>query len=99
MADRDNCQEAKIYLGCVGLLPVHAEAAENELRGKQVTGKAIDAAAEAAMHAAEPQSDMRGSADYKRVLIRSLAKRAIQAALQRSRGEQVKVSHEYVGHI
>ena len=97
-AERQNhCQEIKIYLGCVGLLPVHAEAAEKELRGGELTEKNIDRAAEAAMHAAEPQSDMRGSAEYKKILIRSLVKRAILAAVRRSRGEQVKVEHEYAG--
>jgi hypothetical protein len=40
---------------------------------------------------------MRGSAEYKRLLIQSLVKRAVQAAARRSRGETVKVSHEYAG--
>ena len=97
MADRDVCENARIYLGCVGLLPVHAAAAEKELQGQAVTAKVIGAASEAAMETAEPQSDMRGSAEYKRVLVKSLVKRAIEAALRRGRGEQVKVTHEYVG--
>jgi carbon-monoxide dehydrogenase medium subunit len=98
MAGRDNhCEEVKIYLGCVGLVPVHAQVAEDELRGAELNDKSIDRAAEAAMHAAEPPSDMRGSADYKKILIRSLVKKAIHAAIKRSHGEQVKVEHEYVG--
>jgi aerobic carbon-monoxide dehydrogenase medium subunit len=99
MADRETCHDARIYLGCVGLLPVHAQAAEDQLLGQQVSDKAIEAAAEAAMQAAEPQSDMRGSADYKKVLVKSLVRRAIEIALRRSRGERVKVSHEYVGRV
>jgi carbon-monoxide dehydrogenase medium subunit len=99
MADREMCQQARIYLGCVGLLPVHAEAAEKELRGRKITPQAIAAASESAMEAAQPHSDMRGSAEYKKVLVKSLVKRAIDAALRRSRGEQVKVTHEYVGRI
>jgi len=97
MADRDTCEAAHIFLGCVGLLPVHAAEAEKELQGRKVTSKAIETAAEAAMAAADPQSDMRGSADYKRLLVRSLTKRAIGVALRRCRGEQVEVSHEYIG--
>ncbi len=97
MAERDTCEAAHIFLGCVGLLPVQAAEAEKELQGRKVTSKAIEAAAEAAMAAADPQSDMRGSADYKRVLVRSLVKRAIGVALRRCRGEQVEVSHEYIG--
>ena len=97
MADRDTCKEARVYLGCVGLVPVHAVQAERALDGRKVTPRAIEAAGEAAMAEAEPQSDMRGSAEYKRLLVRALVKKAIEVALKRSRGEHVEVSHEYVG--
>jgi hypothetical protein len=40
---------------------------------------------------------MRGSADYKKLLVRNLTRRAIEASLRRARGEKVEVSHEYVG--
>lgn len=96
MGDRDTCKDAKIYLGCVGLLPVHAAEAEQELAGKKITPKSVAAASEAAMAAADPQSDMRGSADYKRLLIKSLTRRAIEASAKRARGEKVEVTHEYV---
>jgi len=57
----------------------------------------LDAAfpADAARAAADPQSDMRGSAEYKRQLVGALVKRATEAALQRARGQQVEVSHIY----
>jgi aerobic carbon-monoxide dehydrogenase medium subunit len=97
MGDADTCKEAHIYLGCIGLLPVHAEEAEKELAGKKITPKIIASAAEAAMHAGDPQSDMRGSAEYKRVLVKSLTRRAIEAAVRRCRGERVEVGHEYIG--
>ena len=45
--------------------------------------------------AADPQSDMRGSAEYKRQLIVALAKRAIQIAARRARGEKVEGAHLY----
>jgi aerobic carbon-monoxide dehydrogenase medium subunit len=97
LGDKDTCKAARIFLGCVGLMPVHAAAAERELAGKKITAKSITAAAEAAMAAAEPASDMRGSADYKRLLVRSLTRRAIEASVRRARGEKVEVTHEYVG--
>ena len=50
---------------------------------------------DAAQAAADPQSDMRGSADYKRRLVGALVKRAIQAALRRAKGESVEVHHIY----
>jgi carbon-monoxide dehydrogenase medium subunit len=95
MEDSNVCREAGIALGAVGLTAIRPREAEQALRGKAVDGKSIEAAAEAAMHAADPQSDMRGSAEYKRVLVRALVKRALNAALRRSRGERVEVSHLY----
>ncbi len=59
------------------------------------TEKTLSAAAEGASAAADPQSDMRGSADYKRTLVGALVKRAIDIAVRRARGEKVEVSHIY----
>jgi carbon-monoxide dehydrogenase medium subunit len=93
--DGEVCQDAAIVLGCVGLRAIKAQDAEAALRGHRVTEKTIAAAVQAARSAAEPQSDMRGSADYKRTLVGSLVKRAIDIAMRRARGEQVEVSHIY----
>ena len=93
--DGDVCKEAAIALGCVGLTAIKATAAEAALRGQRLTDKSIAAAAEAARAAADPQSDMRGSAGYKRALVVALVKRALQIAARRARGEQVEVSHIY----
>ena len=94
---REICKEIRIFLGCVGLTAIRPKNAEGELRGKKIDGKAIQRAAEAAREAAEPQSDMRGSADYKRALVAALVKRALGIAIQRARGERVDAGHEYVG--
>ena len=91
----DVCKDVAIALGCVGLIPIRAEQAERALRGKTLTEKTIAGAVDAARTAADPQSDMRGSADYKRALVGALVKRAIEIALRRARGEQVEVSHIY----
>jgi len=67
---KDICKDIRVVLGCVGLMAIRAKRAEDELRGKKIDGKAIQRVAEAAREeAAEPQSDMRGSADYKRTLV------------------------------
>jgi carbon-monoxide dehydrogenase medium subunit len=91
----DVCQDAAIALGCVGLTAIRAAEAETALRGKILDDKTIGAAAEAARAAADPQPDMRGSADYKRQLVVALVKRAIQIAARRARGEQVEGAHLY----
>ena len=96
LATKDGaCSHARIVLGCVGLTAIRCQAAEGELHGKNVDAKAIERAADAAMAAADPQPDMRGSVAYKRALVGSLVKRAIDVALRRSRGEQVHLSHFY----
>jgi carbon-monoxide dehydrogenase medium subunit len=77
---RDICKNARIVLGCVGLTPIRAKEAEDVLREKVLTHKNIQEAGEAARAASEPQSDMRGSAEYKRVMVAALVKRAIRIA-------------------
>ena len=99
LGDGDICGDIHIALGCVGLTAVVPIAAQDALRGKSVTAKSIENAADAAMAAAEPQSDMRGSADYKRVLVRAVVKRAIDIAARRARGERVEAGHEYVARV
>jgi aerobic carbon-monoxide dehydrogenase medium subunit len=94
---KDICKDIRIVLGCVGLTAIRAKQAETELRNKRVDEQSIERAAEAARETAEPQSDMRGSADYKRALVAALVKRAIAIAVRRACGEQVEAGHEYVG--
>jgi carbon-monoxide dehydrogenase medium subunit len=91
----DVCKDAAIALGCVGLTAIKAKEAEAALCGQPITDKTLASAAEAARAAADPQSDMRGSAEYKRALVAALVKRAAKVAVRRARGEQVEVSHIY----
>ena len=91
----DVCQDAAIALGGVGLMAIRATEAAPALRGKILNDKTIATAAEAARAAADPQPDMRGSAEYKRELVVALVKRAIQIATRRARGEQVEGAHLY----
>jgi carbon-monoxide dehydrogenase medium subunit len=93
--DGDICKEAAISLGCVGLTAIKATAAEDALRGQPVNDKILNIAMEAASAAADPQPDMRGSAEYKRRLVGALVKRATNYAIRRAKGEQVEVSHIY----
>jgi carbon-monoxide dehydrogenase medium subunit len=94
---KDTCKDIRVVLGCVGLTAIRAKEAEAELRGKRIDEETIQRAAEAAREEAEPQSDMRGSADYKRTLVAALVKRALGIAVRRARGERVEAGHEYVG--
>jgi len=95
MDDAQICKDARIYLGVLGLTATRVAAGEDELRGQQVTPQRIASVRDAVMDIAQPHSDMRGSAEYKRHAAGVLAKLALEAALKRARGEQVEVTHLY----
>ncbi|MGD0930433.1 MAG: xanthine dehydrogenase family protein subunit M [Candidatus Korobacteraceae bacterium] len=95
MRDDHACQDARVYLGVLGLTATRVTAAEELLRTKPMTAETIAKVREAVMDIAEPTSDMRGSAEYKRHAAGALAKLAVQTALKRARGEHVEVSHLY----
>ena len=88
MHDDHACQDARVYLGVLGLTATRVTAAEELLRTKPMTAGTIAKVREAVMDIAEPTSDMRGSADYKRHAAGALAKLAVETALKRARGEQ-----------
>lgn len=65
--------------------------AEEALVGSDGGPEAVQAAAQAAVRAAEPISDVRASADYRRAMAEVLARRVLTAAVARARGEDVSV--------
>jgi len=77
-------QKAGIGLTNVGPKPLKAEKAENFLRGKKVDATSIAQAAQLAADEAEPSTDLRGPAEYKKGLVKELAKRALSRALERA---------------
>ena len=78
------CAKARIALAAVAPVPLRARAAEQALEGKPVTAEAIERAAELALGVAKPISDQRGSADYRRHLVRVLTRRTLRTALARA---------------
>ncbi len=86
---------ARVALGSVGLTPIRARDAEQELAGKAPNPDVVEKAAAAAVAATDPYGDRRGSPDFKRHLVAALMKRAIGIAVRRAGGETVKNSHEY----
>jgi CO/xanthine dehydrogenase FAD-binding subunit len=71
----------------IRLVPEAGEA----LVGTDGGADAVRAAAQAASAAAEPISDVRASADYRRAMAEVLARRVLTAAVARARGEEVAV--------
>jgi carbon-monoxide dehydrogenase medium subunit len=80
------CKRAGIGLTNVGLTPLKARKAEASLAGKTLDESAIRVAAESAASEAQPIDDIRGSADYKRDIVRVLTSRALKRALERAKG-------------
>lgn len=75
---------AGIALTGVGPKNMRAIAAEQALAGKELGDEAIAEAARLAAEAAEPRSDVRGSADYKRNVVRVFTERGLRAAAQKA---------------
>ena len=78
------CAKARISLAAVAPTPVRATAAEAALEGKPLTPELIERAADLAGQAAKPISDQRGSADFRRHLVRILTRRTLTTALARA---------------
>jgi CO/xanthine dehydrogenase FAD-binding subunit len=78
------CGKARIALAAVAPVPVRATAAEQALEGQPLTPQAIARAADLAVEAARPISDQRGSAEFRRHLVRVLTRRTLTIALERA---------------
>ena len=83
--DKGACQTVGIGLTNVGMTPVKAAKAEAFLRGKKLDAAAIRQAAQLAADEADPTSDLRGPAEYKKGLVKELTQRALTRALERAR--------------
>jgi carbon-monoxide dehydrogenase medium subunit len=75
------CEDVRIGLTNMGSVPLRATAAEDALRGQELSDENIAKAAEHAADDTNPPADLNASADYKRHLARVLTRRAIKDAL------------------
>ena len=81
-------KEARIALASVAPNPLFVRQAGDSLLGKPVNAKSIEQAAELAMAAATPITDMRGTAEYRRHLCAVLTKRTLEAAVKQAQEAQ-----------
>ena len=79
-ADGGTVERAGIALTAVGPTNQRAREAEDALRGRALDDDAIREAARLAAEAAEPFDDHRGSADYKRTMVRVYTERGLRKA-------------------
>lgn len=79
--DSDSVRSASITLGAVAPTIIHAPEAEAYLAGKHLTDEVIEEAARLTMNAAKPIDDIRGSALYRREMVRVCTKRGLRSIL------------------
>ena len=74
------CDDARIALNSVGPTIFRARAAEDVLRGRDLSPARLEEAGAAAADASDPIEDVRGSSDYKRELAAVFVRRALEQA-------------------
>ena len=81
VVDGDACSYAKVAVGSAGPAPIHLDEADSLLTGSALTPEVIRRAGQKLMEAADPVDDVRGSAEYRRMIIPGLLQRAVDEAL------------------
>lgn len=82
----DTFKRVRIGLASVGPTPIFAREAGDGLAGKPVSEESMAAAGEAAAAAAKPISDMRGTVEQRKHLVKVLTIRALRGAVERAKG-------------
>lgn len=87
------CQDIRIGLGGVALVPLRPRRAEEHLQGSSLDHRVIVEAQELVQQDCEPFADIRGTVEFKRHLAGVLFRRALGIALQRAEGKEVETVH------
>jgi len=77
---KGTCKDARVVLSNAGVTPIRAKNAEKVLIGKKLTDTLLVKAGEAASGDAGPVSDIHGSEEYRRHLVKVLTKRMVEQA-------------------
>jgi carbon-monoxide dehydrogenase medium subunit len=83
------CADARIALGAVAPTPLRAYAAEEMLRGQELSAELLQAAADQAMSQASPIDDIRGTAHYRREMSGVLTRRTLERAAATAAGNPI----------
>ncbi len=78
------CTDVRLGLNSVAATIIRAKQGEEALRGKRITDEVLKEMGEIVATEIDPMDDNRGSADYKRAVVKVLVRRATQDALRRS---------------
>jgi aerobic carbon-monoxide dehydrogenase medium subunit len=82
-ANNGVCEDVRIGLNSVAPTIVRAKKTEDVLRGKPITDAILREMGEVAATEVDPTDDNRGSAEYKREMVKVLVRRAAEEALKR----------------
>lgn len=74
-------RDARLVLGAVAPIPIRAKQAEAVLIGKDYSAELLAQAGVVAAQECKPIDDIRGSAEYRRDLVRVFTKRALETAI------------------
>ncbi|MFH2110066.1 MAG: xanthine dehydrogenase family protein subunit M [Candidatus Bathyarchaeota archaeon] len=83
--DGGKVKETRLAFGSVAETPLRTPDVETMLRGKLLTDKLLEKAAEAVKSSVAPITDVRGTAEYRRDMCGVLLKRALTEAAERAR--------------
>jgi len=78
------CEDVRLGLNSVASTIVHARQAEAAIRGRSINDELLRRMGEVAASECDPTDDNRGSAQYKREMVKVLVRRAAEEALQRN---------------
>ena len=81
VTEGDQISDARVVVSAATDRPTRLTAAEAELRGQRVTDDLLRRASEAAREQVDAVEDTRGSADYKRELVRISVPRGVRRCL------------------
>lgn len=84
--DENGRADVRIGLGSVAPTAVRAYSAEALLQGKVITEDLIKAAGAAAVNDCKPISDVRGSAEYRSMVVEAMVRRALTQCLESLQG-------------
>lgn len=87
--DRTTVRNASITLGAVSPTIIHAQEAEKYLGGKMLTEEVITEASRLAMEASRPIDDIRGSAAYRREMVRVCTARGLRSLLNKEEQQAI----------
>ena len=86
IAGDNSVEKARIALASVAPTPVRARDAEEILEGNILTDDLLASAAVTAVESATPITDVRGSAEYRRELVKVLTRRTLEICRDRIAG-------------